>query len=94
MQHADMSETAVSGKSETAAPPNANEVRLSFRYFYLVVRWGSERRSPSRIANERQAYPALTASTAPILAGAWVALCLTLFVALHFAFRLMASLIA
>ena len=58
----------------TPATANGGEIRLSFRYFFVVLKWGNERRSSGRIAKERREYPALTATHAPVLAAVWAAI--------------------
>jgi len=65
-----------------AAPPSAakgGEIRLSFRYFYVVLKWGQEKRSAGRIEADRKAFPVLTATHAPVLAAIWAALFLVLY---------------
>lgn len=61
------------------AAPAHGEIRLSFGYFYVVLRWGRERRSASRIDADRKAYPVWTATHAPVLIGIWAAQFLLLY---------------
>lgn len=77
----------IGGPGEATQKPNVREIRLSFGYFFVVIKWGSERRSSDRIVDDRQAHPALTASTAPVLAAMWAALFLTLYVLLQLFIR-------
>ena len=67
--------------SQTAAQSGTGEIRLSFKFFYVVLRWGKKRRAPDRLNEERKNYPVLTATHAPVLAAIWAAL----FVVLYFA---------
>jgi hypothetical protein len=67
--------------SQLAAHGSAGEIRLSFKFFYVVLRWGKERRTPDRLSQERENHPVLTATHAPVLAAIWAAL----FVLLYFA---------
>ena len=62
-----------------SSPAKGGEIRLSFRYFYLVLKWGQEKRSAERLDADRKAYPVLTATHAPVLAAIWAALFLTLY---------------
>lgn len=55
------------------------EIRLSFGYFYVVVKWGKERRSSDRVERDRKMYPALTSTHLPVLVGAWTALVVLLY---------------
>lgn len=55
------------------AAPKSSEIRLSFGYFFVLLKWGRERRSTERIDDERKLYPVLTASNMPVLATAWAA---------------------
>lgn len=74
-----MSEAATATSSEAktddaaALPKSGGEIRLSFGYFYVLLKWGKERRSNGRIDDERRLYPVLTASNVPVLATAWAA---------------------
>lgn len=69
---------AVTALPETNAGPagrNASsEIRLSFGLFYVVLRWGQERRSADRLEAERKIYPVLTATHMPVLAALWGAI--------------------
>ncbi|MBA4130223.1 MAG: hypothetical protein C0519_02240 [Hyphomicrobium sp.] len=78
------------------APPKANvrEIRLSFWYFFVVIKWGSERRSTDRIADDRQAHPALTATTLPVLAAMWAALFVILYLLLQLFVRFVVYLVS
>ena len=57
-----------------AAHKGGGEIRLSFGLFYVVLRWGQERRSADRLEAERKKYPVLTATHAPVLAALWGAI--------------------
>jgi hypothetical protein len=59
--------------AHTASKPGG-EIRLSFRFFYVVLKWGHEKRSATRIDDDRRAFPVLTATHAPVLIGIWAAL--------------------
>ncbi|OYW54034.1 MAG: hypothetical protein B7Y80_00985 [Hyphomicrobium sp. 32-62-53] len=78
------------------APPKATvrEIRLSFWYFFVVIKWGSERRSSDRIADDRQVHPTLTASTLPVLATMWAALFLILYLLLQLFVRFVVYLVS
>lgn len=72
--------------NETGAPARSGgEIRLSFGYFYVLLRWGKERRSNDRIDSERKHYPVLTASNVPVLIAAWTAVFLLSYFALKVA---------
>ncbi|MEQ1651873.1 MAG: hypothetical protein ABL897_05240 [Hyphomicrobium sp.] len=55
------------------------EIRLSFGFFYVVLKWGNERRSGTRIEQDRHAFPVLTATNLPVLAAVWAALFMLLY---------------
>ncbi|MGL4398160.1 MAG: hypothetical protein ACRCS9_16610 [Hyphomicrobium sp.] len=61
----------------TPARAQGGEIRLSFRFFYVVLKWGQERRSDERLRSERAKYPVLTATHLPVLAAAWAIIFLT-----------------
>ena len=75
MREAEMTASAEVAMTDKASerPASGGEIRLSFGYFYIMLRWGSERRSTGRVDAERKRYPALTASNLPVLLGAWFA---------------------
>ncbi len=49
------------------------DVRLSFKWFFIRVVWGPEKRSDDRIKQEQVEHPAMTRKNAPILASMWTA---------------------
>lgn len=76
-----MQEQSLTGTSSaTPASAGGGEIRLSFGFFYVVLKWGHERRSGERIDQDRRRFPALTATNLPVLAGVWTAL----FMAMYF----------
>jgi hypothetical protein len=87
-----MSETnlAANGEAPESAPPRdaaamqGGEIRLSFGFFYVVLKWGNEKRSATRIGEDRKTYPVLTSTHAPVLIGAWAALFMLLYALLKF----------
>jgi hypothetical protein len=84
----DAAEPSSAGDAGKATPQaDCREIRLSFWYFFIVIKWGSERRSSSRVADDRQAHPALTATTAPVLVAIWAALFVLLYLLLQVFFR-------
>lgn len=85
---------SAAGFDKAVPASNCREIRLSFWYFFVVIKWGSERRSPNRIADDRQKHPALTASTAPVLAAMWAALFVILYMVLQAAIRLIVYIVS
>ena len=73
MREAEIAASADVAMTDTVdeRPGSGSEIRLSFGYFYIMLRWGSERRSAGRMATERKRYPVLTASNLPVLLSAW-----------------------
>jgi hypothetical protein len=63
-------------------PESHGEIRLSFGYFYVLMRWGKERRASARVDAERKLYPVLTATNLPVLMAAWLAIILLSYFAL------------
>jgi hypothetical protein len=85
-----MSEQAsadVAANQPAPARASGGDIRLSFGLFYIVLKWGTERRQAGRIAEDRRAYPALTSTHAPVLIGAWALLLLALYYGLQLALR-------
>jgi hypothetical protein len=62
-----------------AAAPGGGEIRLSFGFFYVVLKWGHEKRSAARLDEDRKAFPALTSTHVPVLIGTWAALFMALY---------------
>lgn len=62
-----------------AASKQGGEIRLSFRFFYVVLKWGQERRSLERVNQERENFPVLTATHLPVLAAIYAAFFLLLY---------------
>jgi hypothetical protein len=79
------SSTEAEAGSATATPDKDGEIRLSFGLFYVVLKWGTERRSSDRIDDDRRQFPALTYTHAPVLFGVWIALVMALCFALQLA---------
>ena len=70
----------VDPSSETAIKrANGGEIRLSFKLFFIDLRWGRERRSLDRLAEQRRRFPVLTASHLPVLAGIWAAIFIVMY---------------
>lgn len=65
-----------------AASKRGGEIRLSFRFFYVVLKWGQERRSLDRVNQEREKFPVLTATHMPVLAAIYATFFLLLYVLL------------
>lgn len=63
----------------TATAARGGEIRLSFGYFYVVLKWGKERRSSERVDQDRKNYPVLTSTHLPVLVGVWTALIVLLY---------------
>lgn len=77
MSEQELASAKCSAVSQQGAAPSAatvGEIRLSFGLFYVVLKWGKERRSLERVENDRRLYPVLTATHAPVLAGLWAAI--------------------
>jgi hypothetical protein len=73
--------------SVQALPPEAaskagGEIRLSFRFFYVVLKWGQERRSLDRVNQDREKFPVLTSTHMPVLAAIYATFFLLLYVLL------------
>ena len=58
-----LDQTSQPGQSEPS------DLRLSFKWFFVRLAWGWEKRSPERIKQEREAYPAMAPRNAPMLAS-------------------------
>jgi len=61
--------------------PGHHEIRLSFGLFYLVIRWGKERRSMERFREDRMRYPVMTAANMPMLVALWTLIFVAAYVA-------------
>lgn len=70
---------AVTSPTDAAAKPGS-EIRLSFRFFYIVLKWGQERRSLERVNQEREKFPVLTSTHMPVLAAIYAAFFLLIYV--------------
>jgi hypothetical protein len=79
-----------------AARPAAGsgEIRLSFGYFYVVLKWGSEKRSSDRLKDERRRFPVVTATHAPVLAAVWAIIFLVAYMGLSFGLKALSYLVA
>ena len=75
-------ETAAATTPADAASKPGGEIRLSFRFFYVVLKWGQERRSLERVNQEREKFPVLTSTHMPVLAVIYAAFFLLLYVLL------------
>lgn len=76
---------AAASDDAMATARSGGEIRLSFKLFFVTLKWGHERRSPSRIEEERRSYPVLTATHAPVLIALWAGIFLLAFYALRMA---------
>ncbi len=65
-----------------AASKPGGEIRLSFRFFYVVLKWGQERRSLDRVNQDREKFPVLTSTHMPVLAAIYATFFLLLYVLL------------
>lgn len=92
-----MQDQPLSGSSSPAASIPAGrtaeyapgEIRLSFGLFYIVLKWGQERRSGERIDQDRRNFPVLTATNVPVLISIWAALFMLLYMVLQLGLRSM-----
>ena len=73
-------ETAAAASPADAAAKPGGEIRLSFRFFYVVLKWGQERRSLERVNQEREKFPVLTSTHMPVLAAIYAAFFLLIYV--------------
>lgn len=51
-------------------PPGSTEIsdlRLSFKWFFVRLAWGPEKRNPERIKKDAEMYPALSWRNAPMV---------------------------
>lgn len=55
----------------TSRPGNSDlgDLRLSFKWFFLRLVFGPEKRSPERIKQEQKMHPAMSARNVPMLAS-------------------------
>lgn len=75
-------DNSVSGKAaaleqeqqESDRKNQVGEIRLSFIWYFVVIKWGRERRSAERIQHERELHPVLKRAHVPILATMWAIL--------------------
>lgn len=51
----------------TQRPSTIGDLRVSFRWFFLRVMWGAEKRSADRRQQDAAMYPAMTKKNAPAL---------------------------
>ena len=51
----------------SSRPNSVGDFRLSFRWFFVRVLWGREKRSVSRLKQESKLYPAIRTKNAPVL---------------------------
>ena len=54
---------------DTPADDKVGDLRLSFKWFFLRLAWGPEKRSRERVENEQKAHPVMSRRNAPVLAS-------------------------
>ena len=70
------------------------DIRLTLAGYYLVIFFGQEKRSTTRLAKERQEHPVLTYGNAPVLAFVWLSITFTLYSIVVLAARGVVSLLS
>ncbi len=70
-QHVDVNASDLDKQSDREEFAKA-DIRLSLGWFYLVIFFGKERRSPERVREERKEHPVLTLKNAPVLIFIWL----------------------
>lgn len=66
-------EMALSQPKEQNGLPDS-DIRLSFGWYYLVIRWGREKRSFKRLREERKKWQVLTLANMPVLLVFWMSI--------------------
>ena len=56
-------------RSFTPGNTDLSDLRLSFKWFFVRLAWGPERRNPERIKAQQEAHPVMARCNAPMLAG-------------------------
>lgn len=51
-----------------SASGDIGDMRLSFKWFFVRLAWGPEKRSPDRVKHEQEAHPVMTRRNIPVLA--------------------------
>ena len=55
--------------ASVATKSKLGDLRLSFRWFFVRLTWGPEKRSPQRIKQEQELHPVMSRQNAPMLAS-------------------------
>ncbi|MCP4934424.1 MAG: hypothetical protein GY927_09525 [bacterium] len=74
-------------KSASAASKDTSDIRLTFGWHYLVIRWGNENRGRQRLKVERKKHPVLTKVNMPVILAFWVPLFLGVYATLAIGMR-------
>jgi len=80
--------------SENTKVDDKADIRLTLAGYYLVIFFGQEKRSRTRLAKERQEHPVLTYGNAPVLAFVWLSITFTLYSIMALCVRSLSYLIA
>ena len=80
--------------SRAAGRSPIGDIRLSFGRFFLVVKWGREKRSQDRLLAERARHPVVTMSNAPVLLPMWLTVIAVCYLALAIGVYMIAGLFA
>lgn len=57
----------VLGIPPSPARKELGDLRLSFKWFFVRLAWGPEKRNPDRIKKDQEMYPVLSRRNAPVL---------------------------
>lgn len=69
-------------KSSGAGANKISDLRLSFKWFFVRIAWGPEKRSAERIQQEQETHPPLALNNVPMLASLYVGFVALLFLAM------------
>ena len=72
----------VLGLSSVPGGKKVSDLRLSFKWFFVRIAWGPEKRSPGRIEQEEKMHPVLVRRNLPMLASLYVGFVAFLFMAI------------
>ncbi|MBU2581702.1 MAG: hypothetical protein KJ622_08290 [Alphaproteobacteria bacterium] len=57
------------GQPMSSPSKEISDLRLSFKWFFIRLAWGPEKRNPDRVKQEQEMHPALSRRNAPLLAS-------------------------